>query len=171
MSTGGQKYEFTQDQNAQIGGLADKMGWVGLFFNVVGILGIFTALVLILAIYKNSINIPAEWVNKAPDEVQKQVQEWGTKLDQLPPKNQLWGFVINAGLAGLVYLLIGIWTRSAASSFSKIVTTQGADITHLMNALGALHKMYALLYTLLLAAAIMFFVTLGVSIWSMYRGG
>ena len=38
----------------------------------------------------------------------------------------------------------------AASSFQEIVSTTGRDITHLMNALGSLHKMYSLLYTLVI---------------------
>src|SRR5581483_10626003 len=59
------------------------------------------------------------------------------QLQKLPPNNQLWGFVINAGAVGLIYLLLGVWTRSAAASFQQIVRTRGSDITNLMNGMGS----------------------------------
>jgi hypothetical protein len=45
--------------------------------------------------------------------------------------------------------VLGIWTRSAAASFQKIVDTKGNDIMHLMNALSSLYSMYSLIWTLL----------------------
>jgi hypothetical protein len=49
------------------------------------------------------------------------------------------------GLAMLFYLALGVWTSRAARSFKQIVTTQGRDVTHLMDALDNLRKMYGLL--------------------------
>lgn len=49
-------------------------------------------------------------------------------------------------IAAVVYLLIGIFTVSAATSFRKVVQTQGSDISHLMEALRSLRKVYAILY-------------------------
>jgi hypothetical protein len=55
-------------------------------------------------------------------------------------------------IAGGVNIFLGVWTRSAAESFQQIVTTKGRDISHLMNALSDLLKMYRLQYMLLLIA-------------------
>ena len=60
---------------------------------------------------------------------------------------------------GIVQLLIGIWTNTAASSFAKIAATRGNDIENLMNALGELRKLYALQYWLFIVALI--FVVIG----------
>jgi hypothetical protein len=155
----GPQYEFTAAQNELIGGLAHKMRWVGLYFVVVGALSLIAALLLLVAIYQHKL--PADWVSKAPPEVQSQ-------LRNLPPHNQLWGFVLNAGAAGLVYLLIGVWTRSAADSFQQIVKTRGNDISNLMNALGALNKMYGLLYTLLLIALVVLLIAAALSLYSQF---
>jgi hypothetical protein len=65
-------------------------------------------------------------------------------------------------LAGVVYLIIttvvllsGIWTRSASTSFLMIVTTRGSDISHLMDALAALRKLYGLQVWLLAGALVL----------------
>ena len=49
-----------------------------------------------------------------------------------------------AAVNGVIYLLIGIWTRSAANSIRAIVDTEGSDIMHLMNAMGHLKKLFNL---------------------------
>ena len=64
------------------------------------------------------------------------------------------------GLAMLFYLALGVWTSRAARSFKRIVTTHGQDVTHLMDALDNLRKLYALLsfivkiYVLLVVVAV-----------------
>lgn len=148
------QYEFTPDQNRLVGGLAHKMGWVGLFFLVVGLLNLLAAVLLILAASRNQI--PAEWLAKVPADLKSQ-------LEQLPGRNQLWALALNGAVSGLINLLIGVYTRSAARSFQLIVDTQGADVTHLVNALGALNKKYTLLYTLLVVAVLAFIVLLVLS--------
>lgn len=60
------------------------------------------------------------------------------------------GSIIN----GIVYIVIGIWTTSAASSFQKIVDTQGNDIENLMLSLGELRKLYTFQYWLLIIALV-----------------
>lgn len=60
------------------------------------------------------------------------------------------GSIIN----GIVSIVIGIWTTSAASSFQKIVDTQGNDIENLMLSLGELRKLYTLQYWLLIIALV-----------------
>jgi hypothetical protein len=57
-------------------------------------------------------------------------------------------FIIQAvliGLAMLFYLALGIWTTRSARAFKQIVSTQGQDINHLMDALDNLRRMYGLL--------------------------
>jgi hypothetical protein len=49
------------------------------------------------------------------------------------------------GLAMLFYLALGTWTKRSARAFQQIVSTQGQDINHLMDALDNLRKMYGLL--------------------------
>ena len=61
-----------------------------------------------------------------------------------------------AGLiAGIVYLLIGVWTNNAASSFRKIVGTRGRDVTNLMDALGNLRSVYSLQRILIIIALVL----------------
>jgi hypothetical protein len=70
------------------------------------------------------------------------------------------GGIIN----GVVYVLIGVWTNSAASAFRRIVETQGNDIENLMGALGELRKLYTLQYWLLIIALVFIALALVVGI-------
>lgn len=45
-----------------------------------------------------------------------------------------------------IYIVIGIWTLKAAGAFNEIVTTEKKDISHLMDALTELKKLYTLQY-------------------------
>jgi hypothetical protein len=62
------------------------------------------------------------------------------------------GFAGNPGgfIAGGIYLLLGIWTMSAANSFRRIVDTKGQDITNLMAAIESLRSLYNLQRILIL---------------------
>lgn len=53
---------------------------------------------------------------------------------------------------GTVMLVMGIWCRDVSVPINLIVTSAGSDITHLMNAMQKLHKIYSLTQTLLLAS-------------------
>lgn len=57
-------------------------------------------------------------------------------------------------LFAVIFLLTGIWTISAAKSFSLIVKTAGSDITNLMEAIGSLLKLYYLQFWLILDSLI-----------------
>ncbi len=57
-----------------------------------------------------------------------------------------------AALNSLLFGCIAIWTITASGAFAAVVTTVGRDVTHLMDALGSLRKMYSLLYWLLVGA-------------------
>jgi hypothetical protein len=149
------QYEFTSEQNTLIGGLGSKMRFVGLFAVALGAINLLLALLTVVAVYRD--RVPAEWqvktkeyLEKLPDDVKKQAEVYS--LDKLPANNHLWGIAINLGVVGLFNLLMGVWMQSAGNSFLNIVTTQGSDISHLMNGLTSLHSMFSLLYTLLLVA-------------------
>ena len=70
------------------------------------------------------------------------------------------GGIIN----GVVQIIIGLWTSKAASSFQRIVDTQGSDMENLMGALGELRKLYTLQYWLILIAVIFVAIALIVAL-------
>lgn len=72
-------------------------------------------------------------------------------------------------LAGLLLLMVGIWTRQAATGFADIVLTKGHDISRLIDALGALHQKYTLIYSVLLVAAIFSLLSLAHTLWHTWR--
>lgn len=149
-------YEFTTEQNDQIGNLAGKMSLVGLVAVVIGALNLLSALMLLVFIFQD--RLPAEVLEQIPAETRA----------RLPSPDFLWGVFIQGATVGLIFLLIGLWTRTAAASFRDIVATTGRDISHLMEALGALHKQYALMYTLIVIAVIVFLVGLALQLYLRY---
>lgn len=150
-------YEFTESQNDDINRLSRRMSGVGAVFAIVGFLGILTALATVAVIYK--AEIPPTVFDNVPEDVRQDVAD---RVASLPGNTQqLWAVVANTGTAGLIYFLIGIWTRSAGRAFRKIVKTENSDIEHLMNGLGSLSKMYSLIYKILLFAMLLLVGGLG----------
>ncbi len=177
MSSAPSQYEFTQDQNKLLGSLAGKMRFVGLFAVVLGVINLLIALLVVVAVYRD--RIPSDWKaktkeyldkarEKLPDDVRKQADEYA--LDKLPANNHLWGIAINAAVGGLFYLLMGTWTRSAGASFRKIVDLRGSDVTNLMNGMGSLHRMYSLVYTLLIIVLLFGLISLGLTLYQYFAG-
>jgi len=166
MSLSPPQYEFTPQQNALIGSLASKMRFVGLFFVVVGVINLLIALLVVLAVYRD--RVPQSWIDRLPAETKASFEQ---HKDKLPTNNHLWGIALNAGVVGLFYLIMGVWTRSAGHSFRQIVDTQGSDISHLMNALSSLHSMYALVYTLLLLTLLVGLLGLALTLYTQFGGG
>jgi len=72
-------------------------------------------------------------------------------------------------IVGVVNIIIGIWTNKAASSFQRIVDTQGNDMENLMGALGELRKLYNLQYWLLIIALIL--IAIGFVVALVYGAG
>ena len=149
-------HEFTGEQNEVIGRLASKMSVVGLVSVVFGVLYLLSAVLLLACIFQDKM--PADVVSKIPDDVRSKV----------PSTNYLWGVLIQTVLAGVIFLMIGVWTRSSAASFQEIVSTTGRDISHLMNALSSLHKMYSLLYTLIIVTLIVALIAIGLQLYLRY---
>src|SRR5262245_63083635 len=106
-------HEFTGEQNDLIGRLAHKMSVVGLVSILFGLLYLISAVLLLAFIFQDKL--PADVVSKIPDDVRSQV----------PSTNYLWGVFAQTMLAGIIFLLIGVWTRSSAASFQELVATTG----------------------------------------------
>jgi hypothetical protein len=159
------EYEFTQEQNKVIGALAGRMRGVGMFLVFIALLNFLVTALVVTAIYR--AKLPPDYVQKvltkASETTKADVQ---SQLENLPPDNQLWGIAMSSGVNGLIYLLIGAWTWSASRSFQKIVDTTGRDIHHLMDAVSSLHKMYALIYTLIVIALLALLVATGIFIYA-----
>jgi hypothetical protein len=61
---------------------------------------------------------------------------------------------------GIILGLVGYWSGRAGAALEKVVTTQGADISHLMRALGEIRKLYELQFWLLIGLAALLVATL-----------
>jgi hypothetical protein len=158
-------YEFSSGQNQVFGTLAYRMQGVGFFLVVIALLDFLLAALVVLAIYR--AKLPEDYVKVVLEKASEATRtDLNTQLSKLPPNHQLWGIAISSAVNGLLYLLLGVWTRSAGGSFKKIVRTTGSDIGHLMDALSALNKMYALLYALILIGLLLFLATIGLFIFA-----
>ena len=67
-------------------------------------------------------------------------------------------------IQGTIAIIIGIWTVKAASSFKKIVDTNGNDIELLIGALSELRKLYSLEYWLLIIGLVFLAIALVLTI-------
>jgi hypothetical protein len=61
---------------------------------------------------------------------------------------------------GIVNFLVGIWTRSSAGAFLRVVQTEGNDIANMMQALGDLRRVYNLQKIVIIVTLV--FVALGI---------
>ncbi len=159
------EYEFNPAQNQVFGSLAYRMQGVGSFLVVVALLDFLVAALVVLAIYR--AKLPEDYVKVVLEKASEATRtDLNTQLSHLPPNHQLWGIAGSSAVNGLLYLLLGVWTRSAGRSFKKIVRTQGSDIGHLMEALSSLNKMYALIYALILIGLLLFLAAIGLFIYA-----
>lgn len=69
-------------------------------------------------------------------------------------------------VVGVVFFLLGIWTRTASKSLREIVDTEGQDIPLLMNAMEQFRLLYSLQYWACLVAIILLVAALGVQLIS-----
>lgn len=133
----GPGYEFTASQNDTIGALGTKMNLVGLILIIFGFLNLANALVFQFAYVKMNDD-------RVPQEVRDQLSAIG--------KKERWIITGYMTVVGAVLATAGVWTRTAGGSFGKIVETRGRDIAHVMDGFTALHKMYSLIATVMVAA-------------------
>ena len=61
--------------------------------------------------------------------------------------------------AAIVLGLTGVWSARGAAAFGRVARTRGADMLHLMRALGEIARLYELQYWVFLAAALLLAVT------------
>src|SRR6516162_1109121 len=89
------QYEFTEDQNKQIGSLAGSMRFVGLFSVIFAVLALLITLLAVLFIFRD--RLPAGFREKAgdyyhkaraklPEDMQKQADEYA--IDKIPTDNK-----------------------------------------------------------------------------------
>lgn len=162
------EFEFNESQNQLIGSLARKMAMVGFVMMFFGLLQMLSG-------------VSSMIMSRNPGRVISAAQKAGMPEDQLEVLNQalsggFWASPITVSalayaLAGLFLFLVGLWTRQAAGGFAGIVLTKGKDISRLMDALGALHQKYGMIYSFLLAAAMISLLSLAFSLWHSWRGG
>ena len=67
-------------------------------------------------------------------------------------------------ITGVIFIAIGIWTRKAGNSMAEIVDTEGHDISHLMNAITNLGKLYNLQKWLVIILLVISAVTFVLSV-------
>jgi hypothetical protein len=138
---------------------------VGVFLIVVAVLNFLVAALVVLAIYR--AKLPEDYVKVVLEKASETTRtDLKVQLAKLSLDNHLWGIAISNALNGLLYLLLAVWTRSAAGSFKKIVDTRGTDMSHLMEALSALNKMYSLVYTLVIVGLLPFLAAVGLFIYA-----
>lgn len=161
------EFEFDQSQNQLIGSLAGKMAVVGFVMTFFGLLQIFNGLASL-------------FLARSPERVIAAAKQAGISEEQLGTLKEslsggFWSSPVAASalafaLAGLFLFLVGLWTRQASLGFAGIVLTQGKDISRLMDALGSLQRKYSLIYSVMLAAAIVSLISLAFTLWHSWRG-
>lgn len=162
------EFEFNDSQNQLIGSLSRKMALVGFVMIFFGLLQMFNGVATL-------------FMTRNPARVLEAAKGAGMTAEQLGvlEESLAGGFMssplaasaVAFALAGLFLFLVGLWTRQAAGGFAGIVLTKGKDISRLMDALGALHQKYTLIYSVLLAAAILTLLSLALNLWHHWRGG
>lgn len=125
--TSGQ-YEFSDENNRTISGLAVAMRSFATLMYVLGLVFLVFGGLTAGAAYQN---------------MQKS-GNWHT-----------WGFPVILGAVALLAVMFGMWTGSASKSFRKIVETRNQDVWHLMNALGSLRNMYGTMRMMIIFAVVL----------------
>jgi hypothetical protein len=166
VSTG--EFEFNDAQNQTIGSLARRMGLVGFVMIFFGLLQMING-------------VSTLFISRNPDRTLDAAEKAGMAPEQLDMLKQalaggFWSSPLTISaiaftVAGLLLLLVGIWTRQAGMGFGGIVLTKGQDVSRLMNALESLNRTFGVIYYTILAAAIVSLVSLGISLWHSWRGG
>lgn len=128
------QYEFNDEQNRQISGLADAMRVSAGLMQLMGLAFVVLCVLAALAARQDHTG---------------------------------YGPAVGLGAGALLCLSIGFWTGSSATSFRRIVETKNEDVWHLMNALGKLHNMYALLRTIILGSLVLAVVALALIAFAM----
>jgi uncharacterized membrane protein YphA (DoxX/SURF4 family) len=166
-SMGAGEFEFDDAQNQTIGSLARRMGLVGFVLVFFGLLQMING-------------ISTLFISRNPDRALDAAEKAGMPQEQLAMLKEalagnFWSSPLTVSaiaftIAGLLLLLVGVWTRQAGIGFGGIVQTRGQDVSRLMNALESLNRTFGIIYYTILVAAIVSLVSLGVSLWHSWKG-
>jgi len=143
------------------------MALVGLVMILFGVLQIVNGVMTVIASRNPEATLKAARDAGVPDDKVKQIEQAMAK-DGFASPLTMGGIAM--GLAGLVLLIVGVWTRQGAMSFALVANTSGKDISWLMNGLTALRKIYGLQYTFLVVAALMMLASFIASLWFRWKG-
>lgn len=164
----GGEYEFSDAQNVLIGNLSRKMALVGF---VAMLFGVFQMVNGVMSLFASPQ--PEKVLAAAKEAGMSEAQQ--KKLEQaLESHGWLSPWRVTAiiyAIMGLFLLMVGMWTQQAAAGFAGIVVTKGQDIHRFMDALGALYKKYSLIYSILLAAAIVTLISFGFTLYRLWSHG
>jgi hypothetical protein len=67
-------------------------------------------------------------------------------------------------ISGLIFLMVGIWSRRSATGFDAVAKTSGGDIGHLMGALKDLSRLYGLLDKIIFVVVLFMVVMMIISL-------
>ena len=140
-------YEFNESENKVFAGLAARSRGVGFWSMLYGIL------ILMAFVYGCIPKSPL-----GPMELQNGGLSAAVKIGRVDFKDGVSNIDLGAFVTGMVFLLLGIWSRAAGTGFQAVAKTQGSDIGHLMTALRNLSRLYGFLDRLI------FFVVLLISL-------
>lgn len=74
-------------------------------------------------------------------------------------------------LTGIVFLMLGHWTRRGGLGFRQVVDSEGDDMSHLMKAIRELSRFYTLIDRLILFAVTILLVAFGFGIAAALKRG
>lgn len=159
------QYEFSGDQNALMDGLATKMRGVGTFLLLLGFgMFVLAALGFLPTVTDSLPTLP----DGAPPEVLSAIDRYTAFAAER--RSQVYYGALASALQGIILLISGVYVRRAASSFREIVRTEGRDISHLLEALGALKGLFSLLATLLTLGLLIALGVIGMRIYAQLNG-
>jgi len=153
-------YEFDNEQNKVIGGLASKMGTVGFFLSLAGLAVLFAGLAGLLPALAPVPELPGQ----IPPEVGAAVSKWAAEV-QAADQTRVYYGALSGLLQAMILLAAAMYTRRSAKSFHKVVQTAGDDVGHLMRALTALRNVFSLTATLLVLAVLIALGAAGISLY------
>ena len=121
-------YEFSASQNKLFQDLKKKMNLVGKFLSFIGFFLLFMGTNKVVSIFIKIF-------------IKEEISITTISITTISSG-------INNIIEGIFFSLIGIWTRKAALSFSRIAKTTNNNIENLMAAMVEFHKLYTLQYVL-----------------------
>jgi hypothetical protein len=159
------QYEFTGDQNALIDTLATKMRGVGTFLLL---LGLGMLVLAALGFSPTITDAPPPLPDGTPPEVLNAIDRYTAFVSER--RSQVYYGALASAIQAIILLISGVYVRRSAQAFRQIVKTEGRDISHLLEALGALKGLFSLLATLLSLGLLIALGVIGLRIYGQLNG-